>query len=34
MAADPQDLFFLPYAGLPHADRPGPGFRVYQRQSP
>jgi hypothetical protein len=34
LAADPQDLFFLPYAGLPYADRPGPGFRVYQRNSP
>ncbi|MCI0655908.1 MAG: hypothetical protein L0170_02430, partial [Acidobacteria bacterium] len=31
MVADTQDLFFLPYSGLQYADRPGPGFRVYER---
>jgi hypothetical protein len=32
MTADIQDAFFLPYAGLSYADRPGPGFRVYRRK--
>jgi hypothetical protein len=32
MLGDVQDLFFLPYSGLQYVDRPGPGFRVYQRE--
>jgi hypothetical protein len=32
ITGDVQDLFFLPYAGLRFADRPGPSLRVYARE--
>ena len=33
IAGDVQDLFFLPYAGLRFADRPGPSLKVYAREN-